>query len=99
MPFAFRENKKNIGTGKDFETKRKCIIAKTPVNYASKIKNCLRFLKSRQLFKLLSASFCELFITITSFTTIDASGQRNDIFKKQLAYLYEEFLSIELLLE
>ena len=77
---------------KNLKTNQNDIIAKSSENYISVKIRCLKFLDS---YRFLDASLDKLYLTLTSFPSIDKNGMEDDLFKRKLAYPYEKGNNIE----
>ena len=79
----------NMATTKNIKINENDIIAKSSENYISVKIGCLKFLDS---YRFLDASLDKLSLTLTSFPSLDANGMENDLFKRKLAYPYENYI-------
>ena len=83
LPFNFwKKNKKIWDLIKILKENGKLFLINHQKPMHQKQKRCLKCLKSGDLNRLLSASFCDLSSTLTVFTTLDANGMKSDLFKK-----------------
>ena len=81
-----------MATKKNIKTNENDIIAKSSENYMSVKKRCLEFLDS---YRVLDASLDKLSTTLKFFPSLDAIGMEDDLFKRKLAYSYENSKTIE----
>ena len=81
-----------MATAKNIKINENDIIAKSSENYISVKTGCLKFLDS---YKFLDASLDKLSLKLTSFPSLDKNSMEDDLFKRKLAYPYEEGNNIE----
>ena len=82
----------NMATKKNIKINENDIIAISSENYISVKIGCLKFLDS---YRFLDASLDKLSKTLSSFPSLDANGMEDDLFKRKLAYPYENCNNIE----